>query len=74
MTVTVTEDFANFKLVFDIVGADISSRLACDDACNRLTDGADMNSILAFMCIMKKIKLLGLNHEFILDGACKGII
>jgi len=57
-------------LTFDIIGADISPMLACDLACARMFDGPDMNFILAFKCIMEKIRTLGLNHEFTFDGVC----
>lgn len=68
LEVTVTESFA--LLTFDIIGADISPMLACDLACARMNDGPDMNSMLAFKCIMEKIRTLGLNHEFTFDGVC----
>ena len=70
LVVEITEDFANHTLIFDIVGADISPMLACDMACARLNDGPDMNFILAFKCIMEKIRRLGIKHEFTLDGEC----
>jgi len=68
LTVTVTESLG--KITFDIIGADISPMLACDLACARMTDGPDMNFILAFICILEKIRTLGLSHEFTFDGAC----
>ena len=70
LTVTVTEDFANNTLIFDIIGADISPMLACDLACARLNDGPDMNFFLAFVCILEKIRRLGLKHDFLFDGVC----
>ena len=68
LEVEVAESFG--LLTFDIIGADISPMLACDLACARLNDGPDMNFILAFKCIMEKIRTLGLNHEFTFDGVC----
>lgn len=68
LEVTVTESLG--LLTFDIIGADISPMLACDLACARMNDGPDMNFILAFKCIMEKIRTLGLNHEFTFDGVC----
>ena len=70
LTVQITEDFVNHKLIFDFIGADVSPMLACDLACARMNDGPDMNFILAVICIMEKIKRLGLEHEFTFDGVC----
>jgi uncharacterized protein YmfQ (DUF2313 family) len=70
LSVTITEDFMNNKIIFDIIGANVEPMTTCDLICARFTDGPDMNFILAFRCIMEKIRRLGINFEFRIDGAC----
>jgi uncharacterized protein YmfQ (DUF2313 family) len=70
LTVNVTDDPGSFTLTMDIVGANVEAVTACDLACARMTDGPDMNSILAFKCIMEKIGPAQSDIAFTIDGAC----
>lgn len=74
LTVTVDDDASTFTMTFDFVGADISPMLGCAGACARMHDGPDMNSLLAFSCIMKIIGPTQSQVAFTIDGGCEFVI
>lgn len=66
LEVTVTD--AQPDLIFEFIAPNITFMTACQTACSRLTDGPDMNLILAYACILNIIAPAHSNVIFKIDG------
>ncbi len=71
LEVQVSDDPSTFTMTFDFINPDVSAQALCDmTACSRLYDGADMNLMLAFICIMNKIAPAQSDKIFTINGTC----
>ena len=71
LEVSITDDPAAFTMTFDFIGANVAAKSLCDmTACSRLFDGADMNFMLAYKCLMNKVAPAQSQKVFLIDGDC----
>jgi len=71
LEISITDDVSTFSLTINFINPDLAPRLACDLACASMLNGPDLNSILAFRCIMKIIGPAQSDIVYQINGDCE---